>query len=121
MEGDGQVRAGGGELKGAAAADVAAQDPSGDLVAVGDGQHVAVADVQPEDRSVNGRVVLTAGGVTNETTTELNENLSLWGVKPENIQSPRGAEDRNKFKSSRVRALSLRKVIGLKLESWCEF
>lgn len=50
MEGDGQVRAGGGELEGTAASDVAPQDPGGDLVAVSDGQHVAVADVQPVDR-----------------------------------------------------------------------
>lgn len=46
MEGDGQIRGGGEELEGAAPANVAAQDPSRNLVAVGDGQHVAVADVQ---------------------------------------------------------------------------
>lgn len=49
VEGDGQVGGGGGELEGAAASDVAPQDTSRDLIAVGDGQHVAVADVQPED------------------------------------------------------------------------
>lgn len=46
MEGDGQIRSGGEKLEGAAPANVAAQDPSCNLVAVGDGQHVAVADVQ---------------------------------------------------------------------------
>lgn len=53
MEGDGQVRGGGGELEGAAASDVAPQDTSRDLIAVGDGQHVAVTDVQPEDSERN--------------------------------------------------------------------
>ena len=50
VEGDGQVRGGGGELEGAAASHVAPQDSSCDLIAVSDGQHVAVADVQSEDR-----------------------------------------------------------------------
>lgn len=49
VEGDGQVGGGGGELEGAAPSDVAPQDTSCDLVAVGDGQHVTVADVQSED------------------------------------------------------------------------
>lgn len=49
MEGDGQVGGGGGELEGAAASDVPPQDPGRDLIAVGDGQHVAVADVESED------------------------------------------------------------------------
>lgn len=63
MKGDGQVWGGGEKLEGAAAADVAAQDASGDLVAVGDGQHVAVADVQPgqeEDRQRRKRAVASA-------------------------------------------------------------
>lgn len=47
MEGDGQVGRGGEELERAAAADVAPQDAGGELLAVGDGYHVAVADVQP--------------------------------------------------------------------------
>lgn len=53
MEGDGQIRGGGEKLEGAAPTNVATQDPSRNLVAVGDGQHVAVADVQSgqeEDR-----------------------------------------------------------------------
>lgn len=58
MEGDGQIRRGGEELEGAASPDVPAQDASRDLVAVGDGQHVAVADVQSED---------TARGTQTET------------------------------------------------------
>lgn len=49
MEGDGQIGGGGGELEGAASPDVPSQDASRDLVAVGDGQHVAVADVQSEE------------------------------------------------------------------------
>lgn len=63
VEGDGQVGGGGEKLKGAAPADVAAQDASGDLVAVGDGQHVAVADVeseQEEDRERRERPVASA-------------------------------------------------------------
>lgn len=63
MEGDGQVRGGGEKLEGAAPADVAAQDASRDLVAVGDGQYVAVADVQPgqeEDRQRQERPVASA-------------------------------------------------------------
>lgn len=47
VEGDGQVGGGGGELEGATPPHVPAQHASGDLIAVGDGQHVAVADVQP--------------------------------------------------------------------------
>lgn len=53
MEGDGQIRGGGEKLEGAAPTNVATQDPSRNLVAVGDGQHVAVTDVQSgqeEDR-----------------------------------------------------------------------
>lgn len=49
MEGDSQVRGGGGELEGAAATDVPPQDPCRDLIAVSDGQHVTVTDVQSED------------------------------------------------------------------------
>lgn len=68
MEGDGQVRGGGGELEGAAAADIAAQDPCRDLVAVGDGQHVTVADVQSEDGAkarevVSDQAMMTQRGV----------------------------------------------------------
>lgn len=47
VEGDGEVGRGGEELERAAAADVAPQDAGGELLAVGDGYHVAVADVQP--------------------------------------------------------------------------
>lgn len=46
VEGDGQIGRGGEELEGAAPAHVAAQDAGGQLLAVGDGDHVAVADVQ---------------------------------------------------------------------------
>lgn len=46
MEGDGEIRRGGEELERAAPADVPPQDASGELLAVGDGYHVAVADVQ---------------------------------------------------------------------------
>lgn len=49
MEGDSQIRGGGGELEGAAPSDVAPQDTSRDLIAVSNGQHVTVTDVQPED------------------------------------------------------------------------
>lgn len=47
VEADGQIGRGGEELEGAAPAHVAAQDASGELLAVGDGYHVAIADVQP--------------------------------------------------------------------------
>lgn len=53
MEGDSQVRRGGRELEGAATANVPPQDPGRDLVAVSDGQHVTVTDVQSEDRERN--------------------------------------------------------------------
>lgn len=55
MEGDSQIRGGGGELEGAASPDVPPQDTSRDLIAVSDGQHVAVTDVQSEDtrREIN--------------------------------------------------------------------
>lgn len=52
VEGDGQVRAGGGELEGAAPSHVPSQDTSRDLIAVSDGQHVAVADVESEEMTV---------------------------------------------------------------------
>lgn len=45
VEGDGQVRCAGRELEGAAASNVAPQDPGRDLIAIREGQHVAVADV----------------------------------------------------------------------------
>ncbi len=50
VEGDSQVRGGGGELEGATSPDVPSQDASRDLIAVSDGQHVAVTDVQSENR-----------------------------------------------------------------------
>lgn len=53
MEGDSQVRGGGGQLEGAATPHVPPQDPCRDLVAVGDGQHVTVTDVQSEDSERN--------------------------------------------------------------------
>lgn len=46
MEGDSQIGRGGEELEGAAAANVPPQYASGELLAVCDGHHVAVADVQ---------------------------------------------------------------------------
>lgn len=49
MEGDSQIGGGGGELEGAASPDIPPQDASRDLIAVSDGQHVAVTDVQSED------------------------------------------------------------------------
>lgn len=52
MEGDSQIGGGGGELEGAASPDVPPQDASRDLVAVGDGQHIAVADVQSKEMEI---------------------------------------------------------------------
>lgn len=49
VKGDGQVRRGGGQFEGAAASDVASQDPSRDLIPISEGQHVAVTDVKSED------------------------------------------------------------------------
>lgn len=57
MEGDGQIRRGGEELEGAAPADVAAQDASGQLLAIGDGYHVAVADVQPGHQEIQSKAI----------------------------------------------------------------
>lgn len=72
MEGDGQIRGGGEELEGAASPDVPAQDASRDLVAVGDGQHVAVADVQSEDaaRRETDRDRSAAGGISSGRVTQ---------------------------------------------------
>lgn len=46
MEGDSQIGRGGEELERAAPTDVPPQDAGGELLTVGDGYHVAVADVQ---------------------------------------------------------------------------
>lgn len=78
MEGDGQVRGGGEKLEGAAPADVAAQDASGDLVAVGDGHHVAVADVQPgqeEDRQETGAASGVSSGRLTQTCSHVGRRL----------------------------------------------
>lgn len=47
VEGDSQIGRGGEELERAAAANVPPQYASGELLAICDGYHVAVADVQP--------------------------------------------------------------------------
>lgn len=81
MEGDGQVGGGGGELEGAAASDVAPQDTSRDLIAVGDGQHVAVADVQPEDSEkirVRERERISSSGQVAMTQSESCRQTTVW-------------------------------------------
>lgn len=50
VEGDSQIRGGGGELEGAASPDVPSQNTSRDLIAVSDGQHVTITDVQSEGK-----------------------------------------------------------------------
>lgn len=71
MEGDGQIRGGGEEFEGAASPDVPAQDASRDLVAVGDGQHVAVTDVQSEDtKRETDRDRSAAGGISSGRVTQ---------------------------------------------------
>lgn len=85
MEGDGQIRGGGEELEGAAPANVAAQDPSGNLVAVGDGQHVAVADVQSgqeEDRQRQRRERPVASvDQTTESDPQSRQQTTVWEAR----------------------------------------